>query len=546
VSGVTASLVAGLLLAAPLRPAFQDPAASQAEQPVITGIRFEGVTVYAPEELQERLHVAAGARLPAPPPAIAAELQKRYAADGYIFAEASASVDADGALSLHVDEGRIDAIEFRGVGAVVERRLRETFAMQAGDIFNRAQANRALHQALESAQGAVERAEERVFTLERDNNRRVLHVNLRTRTDRSRPFVGTQGREDWYSPVDGFNPAFGFQTTIFDVNRFNHAYASIWLSYKFAAERVGYSGGFERPFFDDGVLQAGASIHDMSASDDRWRLSGAEQSLAAFAFRNTFRDYYRRKGWQLHAALRPFAEHEWLVAWRDESHAALENDAEFGLFRDAHPFRANAAAQSGDLRSLVLGYTFDSRGLTRETPGERYRRHQLDDLFTSESDPEHGVRVEWRSEFAPSALEHDFDFSRHIVNARVWLQTAPSRLWTGRAIVGFADGTLPPQRVFALGGVGSVHGYGFKEASGEGMLLLNGEFRQRFGRSPFGGLVFIDAGRVYEPLAGSSGDWLRGVGLGLELPGSARLEFGWRLDDVPDSLQVLFRLNAPW
>jgi hemolysin activation/secretion protein len=114
-------------------------------------------------------------------------------------------------------------------------------------------------------------------------------------------------------------------------------------------------------------------------------------------------------------------------------------------------------------------------------------------------------------------------------------------------LAGFSEGALPPQRTFALGGIGSVHGYAFKEAMGDGMLLFNGEFRQRFGRrSGLAGVVFADAGRVYGPLDGSTDRWLKGVGLGLEVGEGARIEFGWRLDDIPSSLQVLVRLNPGW
>jgi len=74
------------------------------------------------------------------------------------------------------------------------------------------------------------------------------------------------------------------------------------------------------------------------------------------------------------------------------------------------------------------------------------------------------------------------------------------------------------------------------------MLLLNGEFRQRFGRAGMAGVAFIDAGRVYRPLGGSMGEWLKGVGVGLEI-GDASVELGWRLNDIPGSLQVLFRLG---
>jgi hypothetical protein len=548
VRGVVPAIVVAALLLTPVASASaQEPSTTtQAEQPVLTDVRLIGASVYTLEQLKSRHALVIGHYLPSAPEDIAAAIQRRYVADGYTFAQVSASIDGTGVLTIQVDEGEIDAIEFRGVGARVDDRLRETFAVHPGEIFNRAQANRALRQALESMQGAVVRGQDRVFAMRRENGRRVLEVNLRTRTDRSRPFFGTQDREDWYSPVDGFNPAFGFHTTIFNSNTFNHAYASVFASYKFGAERAGYAAGLERPFFHDGVLQIGGSIQDLTASDDRWRLSSAEQSLVAFAFRNTFRDYYRRKGWQAHAALRPFSQHEWLVAWRDESHAALSNETDYGLFRDDRTFRANATTQDGDLRALIVGYTFDSRGLIDESPGARYRRHMMDDLFQSYSERDHGVRIEWRSELAPEAFGHDFDFSRHVLNARTWLHTSPSRMLSGRAVVGLSDGLLPPQRVFALGGVGTVHGYAFKEAEGERMILLNGEFRQRFGRSGISGIAFVDSGRVYRPLAGTADDWLNGVGLGLEFGGGVRVEFGWRLDDVPKSLQVLFKLNPSW
>jgi hemolysin activation/secretion protein len=113
----------------------------------------------------------------------------------------------------------------------------------------------------------------------------------------------------------------------------------------------------------------------------------------------------------------------------------------------------------------------------------------------------------------------------------------------GRVLAGFGDGVLPPQRLFGLGGIGSVHGYSFKHAIGERMVLLNGEFRQKFGRAGVAGLAFIDAGRVFRPIAGSTEEWLKGVGVGLEMGGDVRLEFGWRLNDIPGSLQVLFRLG---
>ncbi|MGH9347485.1 MAG: POTRA domain-containing protein [Vicinamibacterales bacterium] len=544
---VAASIMAGWLLAgsagaAPVRR--QDPAAAlQPEHPILTDVRILGASIYTPDELRRRHGLEPGVRLKEPPEAIGNHIRRRYAADGYSFAQVAATLDDARALTIEIDEGQIDEIEFHGVKREVADRLREEFAVRPGDVFNRPQAVRALDEALRAGQGAIERRRSRdTFSLVRESGRRVLQVDLRTRSTRSGLFVGTQSREDWYSPVDGFSPAVGFQSTIFDAERFNHTYWGGYVSYKFASERAGYSFGLERPFFADGVLQLGGSIQDLSASDDHWRLGIAEQSLVAFGFRNSFRDYYRRKGYQLHAAVRPHAGHEWLVAWRDEEHLSLANETGYGLFRDDHAFRANAPAGEGTLRALIVGYTFDTRGLTHEPPGDRFRRHQLDSLFGSSAPRDHGARIEWTSEVAPSGFGHDFDFSRHVLNARVWRETSPSRLLSGRVIAGLGGGTLPPQRAFGLGGIGSVHGYSFKEALGERMLLLNGEIRQRFGRSGLAGVAFVDTGRVYRPLAGSTTEWLNGVGVGVDM-GEARIELGWRLDDIPRSLQVLFRLG---
>jgi hypothetical protein len=75
------------------------------------------------------------------------------------------------------------------------------------------------------------------------------------------------------------------------------------------------------------------------------------------------------------------------------------------------------------------------------------------------------------------------------------------------------------------------------------MFLFNAEYRLG-SRSPGGARLvgFFDAGRVWDPLAGSRDDWLKGIGGGFEI-GEFRVEFGYRLDDIPKSLQVLLRFG---
>jgi surface antigen Omp85-like protein/surface antigen-like variable number repeat protein len=529
-----------LCLSAPLWA--QVPKSEPPAGPVVQTIAIEGATVFTPAWLASRHGLAEGIRLTRTTDEIARQIRDHYRDEGYTFAAVDASLDqATGTLTIRIDEGRFDGIEVTGVGEYARKRILEELALTPGEVFNASQANRALEEALAYAQGAIARAEP-TFALLNTAGTRVLQVALRARDQRIDAIVGTLGREDWYSPVDELNVGLGMHGTLFDKAAFNHTYWNAFGTRKSGPHRFGYAIGIERAFLPNGLLQVGGGIHDLTASDDKWRLGDLEQALVALTFRNTFRDYYRRKGYELHAAVRPSGAQEFVMAWRDESHLPLQNETTFGFFRDDHAFRDNAAARPGDLRSLILAYTFESRGLDT-APSERYRRHLFDNLFSDSTDRERGLRVDWRSELAPAAFSDDFDFSRHVATARGWWTPTSRRTVSGRLMAGFSSGTLPEQRVLALGGIGTVRGYRFKEEAGNGMLLLNGEVLQRVGRTQFGGLVFIDAGRVFEPHPGFSGGWMKGVGVGLEIPGGTRVEFGWRLDDIPDSLQVLFRLR---
>ena len=114
-------------------------------------------------------------------------------------------------------------------------------------------------------------------------------------------------------------------------------------------------------------------------------------------------------------------------------------------------------------------------------------------------------------------------------------------------IGGWSGGLLPPQREFSIGGIGSVHGYHFKEVSGDTLALINLEYALGW-RNNFQVLGFFDAGRVTvrpPPLRAapaSDAPWLKGVGFGLAI-GGARIDFGYKLDAIPSSLQVLLRFG---
>jgi hypothetical protein len=474
-------------------------------------------------------------------------------------------------LSLDIDEGTIDEIVFQGIDEKLARTFADEFALRAGDVFNSRRARQALDVLLRQTRGAVSagRVHPQTFTDSGDlskrhgtfdlidrNGDRVLLVGLREPAGRFRMVPDLGEREDWFSSVDGFVPSLGMGIAVFDHDRFNHAFVAGHLSYKIASERAGYSLGFERPFFTKTKLYVGGELHDLTASDDQWQASSLEASLAAVGPRRTIRDYYNRRGVQINGALRVYPQVEVLFAWRGERQEPLPTTSDFSIWNGDEPFPPNPIAVDGRLNALLVGASATSRSFDHESLEATYRRHQLDNLFGERLDDFEGKhdttpvwRLDWTSEISgPGAFGGDFDFRRHIVSARSRLALSEHQTFGVRAIGGWSEGVLPPQRQFGVGGLGSVHGYDFKQQVGDSIALLNLEYELGWRRG-LKAIGFFDVGRAalrqtQGALAPQTPDtpWLKGVGFGVGVS-DFRVDFGYLLDEIPSSLRVTVRIG---
>ena len=555
-------------------PIAPTPAVPSTQSLPVRHIQVAGATELEPQDAIEATHVHTGEPLPegtGDMDRLAKAVEQHYQDKGYPFARAHASFDdATGTLTITIDEGVIDAVEFQGVSERAGRELAADFALRAGDVFNRARAMQALHALLRPARGALEPGHvreaapaesrdldegRRTFALIDRNGQRVLLVGIHERDGRFRVVPDFGEREDWFTPVDGFAPSLGFGAAIYDHDHFNHTYVAGHGSLRTATDRFGYALGFERPFFAAQKVYVGGEVHDLTATDDTWQVSSLEASVAAVGVRRSFRDYYRRRGVQINSAWRVQRRVELLFAWRGERQERLAVASDFSLFNDDEAFSPNLAAQDGRLHAVVIGASVDGVGFERESLEATYRRHQLESPFGEQLNlPESGAgapvwRVDWTSEIStPKGLNSDFDFRRHILSGRLRMALSPHQDLAIRAIGGWSGGVLPPQRQFAIGGIGSVHGYPFKAAVGDTLALLNLEYGLGWGED-FRVLGFFDAGRVQPrtPLrtAPPAVDpaWMKGVGFGVAIGDGFRVDFGYKLDAIPSSLQVLLRFG---
>lgn len=561
----SAARAAGVFLCVVL-PAF---ATAQGVQQIheVRRIIVSGARELSARAIREAAGVDEGTPLPVPPESVsdlADRVLHKYKDEGYSFATVAAAYEpTGGVLTFTIDEGVINEVEFTGVDDRLKALFTQQFALQPGDVFNRRIARQALDVLLQQTRGAIRPGRifetggtfydsrqlegashdrRRTFDMVSRDGERVLLVGLTEANGRFRIVPDLGEREDWFSSVDGFVPSLGMGIAVFDHKHFNHSYVSGHLSYKFASESAGYSIGFERPFFANRKLYVGGEIFDLTASDDQWQVNSLEASLAALGPRASFRDYYSRRGIQISSSFRPLERLEILGAFRSEHQEPLHVESDFSFWNDDEPFRPNRAAQDGHLNALVIGASLDSDSFARESLDATYRRHQWTTLFgetleeLQRNDYSPVWRIDWSSEISPAgAFDSDFDYSRSILSARFRKALTRHQDFGARFIRGWSTGLPPPQRLFAIGGLGSVHGYEFKSAGGNSMTLFNFEYALGW-RNGFQLLGFYDAGHV------PGTPWQKGVGWGIGL-GSFRVEFGYPTNDIPDSQKVLVRFG---
>lgn len=220
-------------------------------------------------------------------------------------------------------------------------------------------------------------------------------------------------------------------------------------SYEIGAEsRLG--GRFSSNDFD---LKIGGSYHRNTSTNDLWKSSWAENSAAAFLFEHDFFDYYKTEGWSGYVVSRisPYAQLS--VGYRADQYSSLDRETSWSLF-GASEFRPNPGIVEGDMRSLVLSLEGgEVRSFNKKPAGGAFRL-----------EAEIG-----------QGLGGDFDFSRYVGDVRGYAKISGDTGLNVRVRGGFTEGTVPIQKAFTVGGVGSIRAYNQNVFLGTRMLLANAE-----------------------------------------------------------------------
>ncbi len=256
-------------------------------------------------------------------------------------------------------------------------------------------------------------------------------------------------------------------------------------------------------------------FHELAAVQEERRALGLGNSITAALFGRDDGDYFRRSGAWLEWSP-PSADRTWFrVRALAEHHRPVDAGTGFALWHvadDAWAFRPNLEAEKGwELGGLVTLSPYWG-GDPRSAQG--------------------GVELSAR------ASGGDFEYASASLESRLAIPLPADLRVALEGGAGMSWGSPPPQRLWLMGGAGTLRGYGPRAMEGETYWRARGELARQhaFGAvSLFGDLAWAGA-RDDIRLDGA----LAAAGLGLSLvDGLIRLDAAWAL-----RVQRGFRLEA--
>jgi hypothetical protein len=233
-----------------------------------------------------------------------------------------------------------------------------------------------------------------------------------------------------------------------------------------ATDRLGYRVTVEQFVGGRRTLRVGVGAHSLIEAIEEWELSDREHAWSTLLLATDQRDHYERRGWRAFLRATPrSAPVDATLELRSERHGSVAAADPWALIGSRRSWRAQPVAAEGSLRSVVGAVALDTR----------------DDHL----EPQEGwlVRAGWeqgvggRLILPPAVRAGDQDaespgepplppaidprFGTAALDLRRYQPIGQGGALAVRGLVAGtpSDRPLPPQRQFALGGVGSLPGH---------------------------------------------------------------------------------------
>ncbi len=351
------------------------------------------------------------------------------------------------------------------------------------------------------------------------------------------PELGALSFSGAYNRADGFNLNIKVGYKSGDLK------SRLWAGggHAFSRGRWLYDVGFSQKLFPQNYFSFGTSAYRQTWSQDTLILGKVENSFATLFLRADFMDYTEKEGVLIFAGQEYEKAHRLKVTYAVDQYKSLTKETDWSILRGPKHFRKNFSSLppetlsryerdlDAEITTLTFDYTFD----TRDDP----------------INPDVGWwgKAEW--ELAGGEVGNERNYSRITLQFE---RIQPLWKWHSalvHAVYGTSIHRLPLQKLYFLGGIGTLRGYRFKEFYGDRMVLVNFEYHARLidkmlVPTP---VLFFDWGKT-SPRSGDPEFWSgrpfkANFGLGAKFGSFLRFDLAKAFDNNPARFTFRFSRN---
>ena len=229
------------------------------------------------------------------------------------------------------------------------------------------------------------------------------------------------------------------------------------LEYASGRKRTLYGVQLEQPLFPTARFVFGVNLVRRTDHPELQQVDDVENSLAVLLARTDYRDYWEREGGGVYVAWRvPDFSTVSLHLRQDRFRSlALDRDVR-SWFHAERTLRDNPAIDDGETHSVLV---------------------RLERLLRRSSSTRAGLYHWIEFEHAGGELGGDFGYARILGDVRSVVRMSPATSLSLRAVAGTcADGTLPRQKRFALGGVDGLRAHPLGAFQGSQLAAAQAEY----------------------------------------------------------------------
>lgn len=412
-------------------------------------------------------------------------IESYYHDQGYILAKVSdVAMSPGGELTLTISEGVLEGIVVKGNEKTKEQVITREMKLKPGEPFNVKDARRSMQKVYNL--GHFEDVNMKLNP-GKEPNAVVLEASVVEQK------TGTFSIGGGYSKADGLIGIIELGD-----NNFRGTGDRVKLHWEFGgADDTNYEISYTRPWLDSKQTSLSFSFYDMTNEYDDYDTDGNLESSYD----------KKRKGFDITLG-RPHGEyiHNYITFKnrRDTHVEYVEGPYDYSK---GQPYEGYLEDNFGLTRSITLMRVFDSR----------------DNVFN----PTEGARYSLSAEFAGGSLGGDFDFNKYTAEGRQYHKVGRDHVIATRLTAGYADGSMPENGKFSVGGSDTLRGYKDDQFEGDKMLAATAEYRFPV-VSKVQGVVFTDIANAWEGGSYKLDDLNYSVGVGLRLTtpiGPVRIDY---------------------